>query len=181
MFLADNSIKKFLIFSFLFKPFVYSLRFKNVPIEIRTEIIKPFLDLNAKIKLYLAVPIKENLVFKNSKEFVNYLITSPPDPNKTKNIIKYAKKTEIIKQLSHYYKLKILKISTKELNYELFLFLTDYFEFYDHELNNILRRLILKKDLLNEQEETAQLNIIKLLLTKNHEFTKYYLNDVFLS
>ena len=98
---------------------------KQLPIELKRFKIKPFLNFDDKIKLYLAIPINQNNVFRNKTEFYNYWssLIETRDFITNQNLLNYTRKTNLHSFLTNTEKWKLLELSAKNLNNVLFEFL----------------------------------------------------------
>ena len=159
-------------------------QFKQLPEEIKTWPIKQYLDYDEKIKLYLAIPKKENNIFTDVFNFIDYWIylIRSNDNIKNLNMMLYSKKINIDLALTNDQKLKILKESTQFLNFEVFKYLFENLNAADTNIRTLVASTI-KHTSLNEQQKSIQFDIIKLLLNNNFEVSKesinHYYSDIF--
>ena len=160
---------------------INAFKFKKLPKDVRLNLIKPFLNTDDKIKLFLVVPNKQNNIFKNRTELFRYWleINESKDLLKNMNMINYVKLTNIQTELTSKKLYTLLKESASNLNIELFIFLFDKLYITTNELKALMFLLFFYNKELNKIEQKCQLDLIKYLLGKNYEIISDGLNNNF--
>ena len=133
------------------------------------------------IEHFLITKFKFN-IFKNSTEFVCFLfnLTKTNNLNFNLKITKYFLITKFHLKLKTEFQVKIIKNSVKFLNFEIF---EIFIVFTKLSLKNLkiitVFYLLNKKESFKENDQLAQLNILKLLLVKNYQFVKLIIKNNF--